>query len=321
MTKPSRDHHYVSQFYLRGFTDTGGEDGRLYVHSAERDKPFGPVKTSKVCFQVDYQRIDLPGVSPDAFDKAMASTVESDAAVVLREILQKKVLPANRTKLLKLMTFVALLACQNPSVRAAFARGAGRVQQQRLKLLARHAPERVEEEIAALKARGYVFSEELTSARLLAADFEEYSIRLSQQQHMEQLLISLKAFPMQTLMNRDWTLLAARHDAEDFICSDDPVCLVMERTKGMPTSFLDSPGFATADQILVPLSSRVAMIGSMNPRVRPYEHWKTEQVAHVNALVLNRAQRFLFSAKKDFVWKRPDGSIAQAADLHEPVSV
>lgn len=313
MNKPGRRHHYVSQFYLRGFTDTGNEDGLLWVHSHDKAEPRRDIPAN-VCFRTDYQRIDIPGIPPDIFDKTLGGTVEANASKVLNSIIRRQALPATSGGLLKLMRFVALLSVQNPSVREGFGGGDSRMAEMRLRLVAENAPARFASEVDDLVADGFIVPDDLTVEKALAEDFGDNGIGVMQRRHMRNLLSLLESFPLEMLMRRTWQLLVARREPEDFICTEHPVVLVPHKPQ---RSLLDEPGFGTAEQVVVPLCSRLAMVGSFEPSARPLANVTTETVAHVNSLLINHAHRFLFTAKPQFAWRMPDGSIGGAADLRE----
>ena len=68
MPKLARNHHFVPQGYLAGFTDTGTREGRLYVLDLQTQKAFA-TRPRNVAAQRDFNRIDVEDQRPDALNK------------------------------------------------------------------------------------------------------------------------------------------------------------------------------------------------------------------------------------------------------------
>jgi len=66
--KSSRHHHYLSQFYLKGFTDGRSKKSKLTVIDAVTRKKFesNPRNVGGVR---DFNRIEADGVEPDVLER------------------------------------------------------------------------------------------------------------------------------------------------------------------------------------------------------------------------------------------------------------
>src|SRR3972149_10362882 len=83
-----KSHHYLSQFYLAGFTDNGTKEGSLICLDLKTAKCFTttPAKVARRKHLFTHRIRNLP---PDAFEKAYQS-IEDQVAPVLKRIIDNK---------------------------------------------------------------------------------------------------------------------------------------------------------------------------------------------------------------------------------------
>jgi hypothetical protein len=84
MRKFARNHHFVPQGYLAGFTENGTRDGRLIVSDLVSCSLF-QTKPRNVAAKRDFNRIDAEGQDPDVLERALGE-FEGRAASVIRGI-------------------------------------------------------------------------------------------------------------------------------------------------------------------------------------------------------------------------------------------
>ena len=114
MSKPRR-HHYLSQFYLAGFTSNGNKNGDLYCYDLKKMK----VRKSKVKeegHEKYFNRIESDNLSEDYLENEL-SKFESDAVEVIRNIIINKSLPSAPKDWGTLLYYLALLGVRNPVIR------------------------------------------------------------------------------------------------------------------------------------------------------------------------------------------------------------
>jgi hypothetical protein len=116
MTREARNHHYLPQCYLRGFTDSGGKKGKICVYDL-RDKRVFATHPKNVASRRDFNRIDVDGHPSDALEQALA-TFESRAAGALKRVRQEHRLPDGEDFAV-LMNLIGLMAVRNPHHRHA----------------------------------------------------------------------------------------------------------------------------------------------------------------------------------------------------------
>ncbi len=109
-----RHHHFVPQFYLRGFADGVGRKARIYVVDLKRQTSFRTV-VRNVAGRRDFNRIEADGADPNALERAY-SDLEGAAAQAIRRVEEARSIadPTDRNVILNL---IALLAARNPRFR------------------------------------------------------------------------------------------------------------------------------------------------------------------------------------------------------------
>ncbi len=112
------------------------------------------------------------------------------------------------------------------------------------------------------------------------------------------------------LAKRYWSLWLVRDNAPNLVCSDSPVYLGW--TKQMRDS--QPPGLGVLNTIVtVPLSRRIALVGTFEPLPKEHEVGETE-VARLNSSTTMYGS-VVYSAVPDFVWLTGDGKIGNRQDF------
>ena len=66
----ARNHHFVPQFYLKGFARPRSKDGRLTVFDLKTRKSFA-TRPRNVAARRDYNRIEIEGQDPNAIESQL----------------------------------------------------------------------------------------------------------------------------------------------------------------------------------------------------------------------------------------------------------
>ena len=219
MSNTPRRHHYVSQFYLRGFSDPALQDEQIHVIDKEERRHF--VTTSNnIALQSDFNRINIQGHAMDEIESHLAQ-IEGQAATVLKDVAQNATLPQNRDMDV-LVVFIGILAVNNPQIRDSLIS--------------------IDQEIARQMMQSVVESRETYESRLSELGIEnpiEYdvarafvesgnytiSIEDSDGYYLGRVFDALDRVVLPLFSNMLWSLVIAEDGANDFICSDRPVFL------------------------------------------------------------------------------------------------
>ncbi|GAW94375.1 DUF4238 domain-containing protein [Calderihabitans maritimus] len=304
-------HHFIPRSYLAGFTTSGKKDDRLWVLDQETGKQW-PGKPNTVAFQHDLyiiENADDKEIPPNALEQEFGNTIENKVAPIIKEITIKGRLPVGE-EFVELMKFIALLFARTPSHRETLEKPLKEVGELILhEILA--TPERYKNTIEKMRKDGFEINEEAGYEDMKAFIRNgNYDICVNQNFYLKLLLHSANIIaPL--LMERKWSLVITDDKFGGFICSDNPVSLVW--TVPMPPFY--SPGFGMLNtEITVPLSKNFALIGRFEGEAQVGLATK-KTVASINSRTGMYSKRFVYSAKKDFIWINKNGQISTTADL------
>ncbi len=114
MNNISRNHHYIPQFYLKGFLDPSRSKEQLCVIDKIERRHF-VTHPRNVGSKRDFNRVDILGEPIDAVEKLLAE-IEGKVSRMLKYVEDNAALPKG-TDMEPLLYFVALLYGHNPPFR------------------------------------------------------------------------------------------------------------------------------------------------------------------------------------------------------------
>ncbi len=304
-----RKHHYVSAFYLAGFTREGTRDGTLHVLDLEkREQRVSSPNNEGI--KRDFNKVNA--VDPFVIEKRFGDIIETPAAKLIRSMVERRAVPDDPREFDMLMTFIACLSTRVLPRR------------NEIKESAEKDMEYLDE--LSRKGREYFFnrlrSEGERRPELAWKALEEWrrTTRASQppvNQNMS-VLIEMDIAPgiINSLSQRHWTLFWADVSRGlEFATCDDPVLLsgfdVVERSNS------DAPegrvvvrrGFdVSGTDIIVPLANVVVLKGKKGQECPAGGRASVGLVESVNELVLRSASRYVWSARPRFrySWSKHD---------------
>jgi hypothetical protein len=110
----ARRHHFVPQCYLRGFTVERKKKRQIAVFDAKGRKAF-TAGIDNVALERDFNRVEIDGLAPDAFEAAMAA-FESEISPALDRIIATESIAAEEDRI-ALVNLICALALRNPRLR------------------------------------------------------------------------------------------------------------------------------------------------------------------------------------------------------------
>ena len=296
MSNISRNHHYIPQFYLRGFLDPSCSKEQLCVIDKIKRQHFA-TSPRNVGSQRDFNRVDIPGQPIDAVEKLFAD-IEREIARVLKYVEESATLPED-TDIDTLLYFVALLYGHNPQPRNNLSSFETRVIKQglRLSLL---GPEKYE-----------FWAQQEREAGKEVVEYEEakqfveggnFDIRYGHGHHLKYELQSIDQI-LFLLGRRKWSLFIAEEDASDFVCSDRPVAFAwIEDPPQNPDHpyNIGGPGLAqSGTEMTIPLNRRMVLVGSF--KIPSYVSTVGEKgIADVNDRIILSATKQIYCSNLDF---------------------
>lgn len=305
--KPSRKHHYIPRFYLTGFTQNNDPKDKLWVIDQQDIKQF-KAAPSKIAFETDFYRVDLPDVELDAFEQGLAY-FESKAADVIKRILSlNKIQDSNDFNIL--INFIALIIARVPERR------------ERTNSWAKDLSKMTLNMICATEET-YIHHMKKANIDVSHADFvpyeqmknflkkDKYTVEFDRHTHLKNMIITTDTL-IPLLAQRNWALIRNTNSNHPFICSDNPACLTWTR----PDSGFYSPGFGLRNtEITLPLTKELFLIGRFEPLIPYTTVNKVKQIAALNSRTGMHATRFVYSMKQNFPWLTNNDTIAGVKDL------
>jgi Protein of unknown function (DUF4238) len=272
MSKVARNHHFVPQCYLAGFTDKRTKQGRLWVCDFTARRVFQQ-RPKNVAFEVDFNRFETTNGHADELERAFGE-FERHVASVIVQIVTTGLMPPD-DKLSYLVNFITLLAVRHPAMRESMDRARKRLYRVIGDMLASDE-QLFRSQIQRAHDSGFVRSNNFPFSRF--RDFVrrgEYVITIPREDHIQR---ELKVFDklLADVGNRHWSLIVAAEDAPDFITCDRPSSLVYR-------------------QLVFPLTARFALLADKERPWREHITADTRGVAELNSRLLHIAQRQIYS--------------------------
>ncbi|CAN7401012.1 DUF4238 domain-containing protein [Massilia sp. LjRoot122] len=306
----SRNHHWVPQCYLKGFTKGRSKKSTLHVTDFETGRQF-PTVPRNVAAGRDFNRVDIDGIPPDYVESGIA-VFEGKLDKALERICREREIkdPEDRNLVLNL---IALLAVRNPGMRENVRRSLEQVMK-RVMDLTLATKERYESSFAQAARVGALQSEDILPYERMRdfVDRDEYAISVSTTHHVGQEL-KLVDSVLPLLGQRRWLLARALPGTGGFITSDHPV--ILQWADRPMTDGLGGPGFALrGTEVLFTISHDLAMIGTFEGPDEVVDADEA-QVALMNGVILGHWQRQIYARDDRFRYRMRDGEIRRGADV------
>ncbi|MEJ5279813.1 DUF4238 domain-containing protein [Pseudomonas sp. MYb541] len=251
----SRHHHYLSQCYLKGFTQGSAKNSKLTVLDLKNKSKFETIPRN-VGGMRDFNRVEIDGVDPEIIEKTQ-SNFEGEVASALKKLGESSDF-SGKTKC-TILELIGMLAIKSPEMRRHLS--GPQVQIAHLMMaMTLESKERWESQVAQIKkstgkdvSSGATFEE---MKKLFERGAFEVSVSKEHQIHME--LVGMQEIT-KLLHRRNWVLLKAGDEAGEFITTDNPVSLTFNKPA---TSAFVSPGFGLPEtMVYFPVSKSLALVG------------------------------------------------------------
>ena len=303
-----RRHHFVSQFYLAGFTKNDSAKDALYVLDKKQLKTWKSTPENTAHIR-DFHAIDPEkGGDPMVVEKELGK-LEGQWRMTLRAIIEAEALPSDDKAIADLMMFVAFQFVRVQRIRSILSDSIDGLSKSLIQMILATAESRA----------GFRKVVESQDKKLTDQEFEqfvefgkggEYDVDYEQTWHVQQ-MIQMATVLAPLLNSRKWSLWIADADSPDLICSDSPVAATWATA---PDQWIIPPAFGTPNTIVsVPLNRRVAIV-SMIEKQLPEMRLNKAGVAAVNSMTSMYANQ-VFSSESDFVWTMKDYSLGNSVAM------
>jgi Protein of unknown function (DUF4238) len=307
----ARNHHYLSQFYLRGFTDRETDKPQLHVLDLQLRDTFKS-NPRNVAGVRDFNRIDAEGLDPNIFETEM-TRLETLAAEAWVHVHEGQPFTGEDRELI--LTMAALQHIRNPGRREQWrktrAHGAEVIMDMVLA-----TEERWNAHVRRTREAGVELPDVSYAEAKAFYEGKAYTIELTQEGHLHSEFVGLEAV-IPLLLARNWVVFRTDPRGDPFITSDQPVHLAWTNPESVPPLHREHPGHGFKDtRVWFPLSSELAVVGEFDGPTgeRPAS---PKGVAIVNHMTMCGSRRRLYAPSLDFRYLASDGAIHDGHHLLE----
>jgi Protein of unknown function (DUF4238) len=304
----ARRHHWISKLYLKAFAVPRKHKMQTTVFDRQGRQPF-TTPIDNVAVERDFNRVELAGEAPDAFETALAD-IESDLSPAIERIGTAGVIrdADDRACLLNL---IGLFHLRTPRRRQTTRDFHERVAKQIMDLLV-STPERWASQVARAKKDGFMSPDADTDYEKMKAFVREgaFKIETPTEQHI---VLEMSAFDaiLPHLFGRGWMLVEAPKSSGGFVTSDHPVCLMWSAPPTGPGIRPIGLGLR-GTEIVFPVSPRIAAIGAFE--LDDGVHRADEaMVASINGTIIAFAERQVYARDLNFHYTLQDAEPARKA--------
>jgi hypothetical protein len=307
--KQARHHHYLSQFYLKGFTNGRSKKSRLTVVDAKLKKRFETIPRN-VGGVRDFNRIEIEGLSEDALEASL-SEFEGEVATAIKTVERTEVFEGEPRALV--LNLIALLAVRSPEMREHMRQFHAQISE-RILDLALESKERWESQLRQMRDAGYDVNDEISYEDVKEFhERKEYKIGVAREWHIKLEFGGAQAI-LPYLFGRNWTLFKRPSGAGPFVTSDRPVVLTWRNPEEIPPLFRNSPGYGMTDtRVFFPLSQDMSLLGEFDGQDQVIEANEPLVAVH-NTVMLQMSPR-IYAPKLDFPFMRSNGTIEKGSSL------
>jgi len=306
----ARHHHYLSQCYLKGFTDKGNKKSKLTVIDVSELKYFKTTPRNVGGIR-DFNKVEFDGIEVDALEKDLAN-FEGQAATAIKRLRESQAFEGETRD--TILNLIALLSVRSPQMREHFGNYQKQILEQMLDL-SLATEERWESQMDQMRKDGHKLSDDITYEDI--KEFhgkKQYQINIRREFHIAMELKMIKNI-VPVLGSRDWALFRVNAESGPFICNDNPVHLAWIDPESVPPFFRQSPGFGLGGtRVYFPISKELALVGEFDGKEGTFDASR-DLVTVLNSGLLTRTYKQIYAPSLNFEMFWKDGSRLTGAEF------
>jgi hypothetical protein len=306
----ARRHHFLSQCYLKGFAvETKGKH-QISVFDGKESKTF-TTALDNVALEKDFNRVDIEGLKPDAFENAIAA-FEGEIAPALDRIIRSGSIAVENDRI-ALINLICAFALRNPRTRESIRDAQEQVVKKMAKLMVA-TPQRWATHVERIKEKHADRPEIAYQDVKQFVERDGYKVLVPTERHI-QLEIDTFNRLLPIFLRRNWMLLKASDGSGGFITSDHSVVLMWSDPK-MRGGFY-GPGFGLPST-QVPVAARLAVVGAFELKPGTVIEIGEAGVAGLNGAQVAYSVRQVYARDQNFRYAlQPDEPPREASRLIE----
>lgn len=279
----ARNHHYVPQCYLKGFAKLRSKSSKLKAYDIRRGKVFAPTPRN-IGSKRDYNRIDIVGVDPN-FIESEWSKIESQFDQALGRVISAHSID-DETDLHWILALLSRIIVSNPDYREVRSRFIEDVSEG----LLRSALSNEKTWNQLIQGAGIDASVPYKQMKLAVS--ERRIIPKTAKEKLVQDETELWPKILDSLVQRNWTLIVAAQSEGCFATSDRPFSLRFDEAR--MGKALHRPGLALkGTTLLFPISRSLVIAGCFEEVVQKVTATR-DQIALINNEILMAAGEQLY---------------------------
>lgn len=301
------NHHFVPQFYLRGFADGVGRKAKVFTFDSDTKSTFTTL-VRNVGSKRHFNRVEVDGVDPNAVEDGIAE-IEGQFAAHLAEVIEASAFPTPE-HFNSIMNLLANISVRNPRLRSLM-EGFHRDIAERVSSIMLASKETWEAQTKRMREDGYPVNDGLTYEEMKRFhESKNYDIIIDQT-HLIGMEFKMIDPVLECLARRSWCFVSAPEGCQ-YICSDDPVVLswIDESDKGPY-----SPGHGLKrTTVFFPLCSEILLIGTFEDLPKEMTH-APYQVVAANTHIARYSTKQIYARDGSFMINLRDKENIRGEDL------
>ncbi|HFF8521921.1 TPA: DUF4238 domain-containing protein [Providencia rettgeri] len=299
MTK-ARHHHYLSQCYLKGFTQGSAKKSKLAVVELKTKKIFETTPRNVGGIR-DFNKIEIAGFDPNYIETNL-SAIEGPAASSINKLQENQDFSGETKN--NLIMLIAMLGARSPQQRKHIDSQLSEIPKKIMKMMVSS-----EERYDSVIENSYKTADksELIDYEKMKefVNSDNYNVSLTQEFLIELELKMMQEIEVQ-LQKRNWILIKSTAESGEFITSDKPVNLVWK--KPIDNNFHYSPGYGLLETtVYFPITKNLALLGTFDDLQNQSNFLLSdatkEFVANLNTLVIHNCYDYIYtSGTKNFFY-------------------
>ena len=297
MSDTSRNHHYIPQFYLKGFLDPSLPKEQLHVIDKTERRSF-LTNPRNVGSKRDFNRAEIPELPADDAENRIFGLIDREAAKALKYIADNRKLPTG-TEMRNLIYFVAVLAAHNPYIRDILISAEMELHKQRMMSLI-YSREVYESEMQQQRPSGPKVPYEVAKQFV---EKECYTIKINfpYGYHMGHELKTIQEIVFPLFSRMQWSLLLAEAGRSNFVSSDRPAVLFEIIDPPHQRHYSNTPTKPIVNdlELTMPLNLRMALYATFGdpPSIATASE---RDIAFINGRTIHAATRQIYCSHLDF---------------------
>ncbi|ATG36683.1 hypothetical protein PhaeoP23_02573 [Phaeobacter piscinae] len=301
------NHHFIPQFYLRGFADGVGRKARVFTFDSETRTTFKTL-VRNVGSRRHFFRVEADGVDPNYVEDAMAK-IEGEIALHLADVIQTKSFPTPE-HFNSVMNLLANVSVRNPRLRGNMSQFHKDIVQ-RMTHLSLSSKEVWEGQVDQIREEGIPLKDDISYEDIKRfIESSDYEIVIDQT-YLIGLELQMIEPVLECSARRNWCFVAAP-EGHQYICSDDPVVLswIDDRKTGPY-----SPGHGVGGTLVTfPLSPELLLVGTFEELPEHLKHAPV-QVTSVNTRTARYSTKQIYARDGSFLIDLHDRPEVRGEDL------